>query len=107
MRSTECDSAFDRHGDWSYEAPYGYVWYPRVAVGWRPYHYGKWSYHFQFGWFWVGIDRWSWPTHHYGRWGYSSGGWYWIPDRRWGPAWVAVSSSSHRTSTTACSPSAG
>ena len=24
-------------------------------------------------------------------WSYdSSGGWYWIPDRRWGPAWVAT-----------------
>ena len=81
--------AFDRHGDWSYEAPYGYVWYPRVAVGWRPYHYGKWSYHFQFGWFWVGSGPWAWPTHHYGRWGVSHGRWHWIPHHAWGPAWVS------------------
>ena len=81
--------AFDDYGAWNYVAPHGYVWYPRVQSSWRPYSVGRWSMTAHFGWFWVGIDRWSWPTHHYGRWGYSSGGWYWIPDRRWGPAWVA------------------
>ena len=58
-------------------------------TGWRPYHHGKWSHHLRFGWFWVGAGRWAWPTHHYGRWGVSSGRWYWIPDRHWGPAWVS------------------
>ena len=81
--------AFDRHGDWTYEAPYGYVWYPRVDAGWRPYHYGKWSYHFQFGWTWVGGGPWTWPTHHYGRWGVSYGRWYWVPHHAWAPAWVS------------------
>jgi hypothetical protein len=80
--------AFDRYGDWSYEPVYGYVWYPRVPLGWQPYHDGKWSFHARFGWFWIGAGRWAWPTHHYGRWGHHSNRWYWIPGRHWGPAWV-------------------
>ena len=32
--------AFDRYGSWDYEPTYGHVWYPRVNVGWRPYHHG-------------------------------------------------------------------
>jgi len=81
--------AFDQYGSWGYEPSYGRVWYPRVSTGWRPYSAGRWSFSAYFGWTWVGGDRWSWPTHHYGRWGSSSGRWYWIPDRRWAPAWVA------------------
>jgi hypothetical protein len=82
--------SFDHYGSWGYEGDYGgYVWYPRVAVGWRPYSYGRWTFVGRFGWTWVGYDRWSWATHHYGRWGVSAGRWYWVPDRRWAPAWVA------------------
>ena len=82
--------AFDRYGSWDYLPNYGgYVWYPRVSIGWRPYSVGRWSSYGNFGWFWVGADRWSWPTHHYGRWGLSANRWYWVPDRRWAPAWVA------------------
>jgi hypothetical protein len=81
--------AFDNHGSWDYLPAHGYVWYPRVSSGWRPYSQGRWSFSAHFGWFWIGIDRWSWPTHHYGRWGHSGGGWYWIPGRRWSPAWVS------------------
>jgi len=83
---------FDRYGDWQYDTSYGYVWYPRVDVGWRPYYQGQWSYVGSYGWFWIGSDRWSWPTHHYGRWGTSGARWYWIPDRRWSPAWVSWAS---------------
>ncbi len=83
---------FDRYGDWQYDTSYGYVWYPRVDAGWRPYYQGEWSYVGTYGWFWIGSDRWSWPTHHYGRWGVSGSRWYWIPDRRWGPAWVSWAS---------------
>jgi hypothetical protein len=25
------------YGSWQYAAPYGYVWYPTGAAGWRPY----------------------------------------------------------------------
>ncbi len=35
-------STFDQYGSWSYDAPYGYVWYPRVAASWRPYYHGRW-----------------------------------------------------------------
>ncbi|MEO8480959.1 MAG: DUF6600 domain-containing protein [Acidobacteriota bacterium] len=83
---------FDRYGDWQYDSSYGYVWYPRVDTGWRPYYQGEWSYVGSYGWFWIGSDRWSWPTHHYGRWGVTGTRWYWIPDRRWGPAWVSWAS---------------
>jgi hypothetical protein len=80
---------FDRHGHWSYEAQYGYVWYPRVAAGWRPYHHGRWRHSPRFGWSFIGYDPWGWATYHYGRWGISrAGAWFWIPKRGWGAAWV-------------------
>ncbi|HSL20943.1 MAG TPA: DUF6600 domain-containing protein [Vicinamibacterales bacterium] len=81
--------AFDRYGDWQYDVTYGYVWYPRVHVGWRPYYHGRWSFYRPWGWTWIAYDPWwGWPTHHYGRWGFSAGIWFWIPSRRWGPAHV-------------------
>jgi hypothetical protein len=80
----------DRHGYWGHEPSYGYVWYPTVAVAWRPYSYGSWGHVGRFGWTWIGLDPWAWPTHHYGRWGFSPHGrWFWIPGHRWGPAWVS------------------
>jgi hypothetical protein len=82
-------SSFDSYGDWRYEQMYGYVWYPRVSVGWRPYHYGRWMSLRPYGWTWIAGDPWGWPTHHYGRWGISAGSWFWIPGRHWGPAWVS------------------
>jgi hypothetical protein len=80
---------FSQYGAWQYMPTYGYVWYPRVAVGWRPYYYGRWSSFRPWGWTWIGTDPWAWPTHHYGRWGFNSGSWFWIPGRSWGPAWVS------------------
>lgn len=82
-------AAFDTYGSWRHEPEYGYVWYPRVTVGWRPYHHGRWVSLRPYGWTWVASDPWGWPTHHYGRWGISAGAWFWIPGRRWGPAWVS------------------
>ena len=80
---------FDQHGSWSYADPYGYVWYPRVEVGWRPYYRGRWRHSGRFGWTFVGYDPWGWATHHYGRWGLSAAGaWFWIPRSGWSPAWV-------------------
>ena len=76
-------------GDWRYAPRYGYVWYPRVAVDWRPYYHGRWVAYPDYGWTWVGADRFAWPTHHYGRWGFSAGVWFWIPDARWAPAYVS------------------
>ncbi|MGE3508905.1 MAG: DUF6600 domain-containing protein [Vicinamibacterales bacterium] len=83
---------FDRHGSWEYEAAYGYVWYPVVPTGWRPYFHGYWRPLPSYGWTWVGTDRWGWPTHHYGRWGFGKSRWFWIPERRWAPAWVSWAS---------------
>jgi len=80
----------DRYGSWGYEASYGNVWYPSVGPDWRPYYDGYWSSVPTYGWTWIGVDVWSWPTHHYGRWGYGRNRWFWIPDRRWAPAWVSA-----------------
>ena len=80
---------FDTHGSWRYEQPHGYVWYPRVASGWRPYYRGRWASLRPYGWTWVADDPWGWATHHYGRWGVSAGAWFWIPGRQWGPSWVS------------------
>jgi hypothetical protein len=82
-------SSFDRYGSWRYESSYGYVWYPRVEVGWRPYYRGRWVTLRPYGVTWVSVDPWGWPTHHYGRWGFSGSTWFWIPGRTWGPAWVS------------------
>ena len=81
--------AFDQYGSWQYNTSYGYVWYPSVAVGWRPYYYGRWVTTRPYGWTWVGVGPWAWPTHHYGRWGFSAGSWFWIPGHAWAPAWVS------------------
>lgn len=81
--------AFDRYGAWQYDPAYGNVWYPAVDPTWRPYYNGYWTSVPRYGWTWIGLDRWAWPTHHYGRWGYGRSRWFWIPDRRWAPAWVA------------------
>jgi hypothetical protein len=81
-----------RYGVWESHPSHGYVWYPRVVADWRPYYDGHWSFVGSFGWFWIGATNWSWPTHHYGRWGTHYGRWYWVPDRRWGPAWVSWAS---------------
>lgn len=81
--------SFDQYGSWQYQPAYGYVWYPSVAVGWRPYYHGRWVTVRPYGWTWVGTDPFAWPTHHYGRWGFSAGVWFWIPGHTWGPAWVS------------------
>jgi hypothetical protein len=82
-------STFDRYGTWRYDEADGAVWYPTVAVDWRPYSVGYWRTYPTWGAFWIGGDPWGWPTHHYGYWGFSfSFGWYWRPARIWGPAWV-------------------
>jgi hypothetical protein len=82
-------ATLDQYGSWYQEPTYGYVWYPRVAVGWRPYYHGRWSHLRPYGWTWIGSDPWAYATHHYGRWGFSARGWFWIPGRSWGPAWVS------------------
>jgi hypothetical protein len=76
------------YGYWSFVAPYGRVWVPSVGYGWRPYYYGQWVLT-DWGWTFVSDDPWGWAAYHYGRWNWAGGvGWYWIPGRIWGPAWV-------------------
>ncbi len=72
---------FDRHGAWSRYGSYGWVWYPRVSVGWQPYRSGRWSFVVNFGYNWIGGSRWEWPTHHYGRWERGGSRWFWVPQR--------------------------
>jgi hypothetical protein len=80
---------FEANGTWVYEEPIGYVWQPRVAVGWSPYSNGRWIWTY-YGWTWVPYETWGWVPHHYGRWGFSvSLGWYWWPGRVWSSAWVS------------------
>lgn len=72
---------FDRHGSWQHHHSHGWVWYPRVSVGWRPYYGGRWSFVVGFGYSWIGGSRWSWPTHHHGRWDRVGNNYFWIPSR--------------------------
>jgi hypothetical protein len=77
------------YGNWTIVAGYGRVWVPAVAYGWRPYYYGHWELT-EWGWTFVSTDPWGWAAYHYGRWNWGMGvGWYWIPGRVWGPAWVS------------------
>lgn len=82
-------ASFEQYGAWDNEPTYGRVWYPSVAADWRPYYRGRWVVLRPYGWTWVAHDPWGWPTHHYGRWGFSTRGWFWIPGRTWGAAWVS------------------
>jgi hypothetical protein len=84
---TYADDLVD-YGDWYREPDYGYVWYPRVEVGWAPYTYGRWGYT-HWGHTWISHEPWGWAPYHYGRWGFGHRGWYWIPGAVWGPAWVS------------------
>lgn len=72
---------FDRHGSWQHHHTHGWVWYPRVSVGWRPYYGGRWSFVVGFGYSWIGGSRWAWPTHHHGRWDRVGSSYFWIPTR--------------------------
>jgi hypothetical protein len=84
----------DDNGDWQPSPDYGYVWFPRVAVGWAPYHDGHWAWIDPWGWTWVDDARWGYAPFHYGRWVSMRGRWGWIPGPReerpvYAPALVA------------------
>lgn len=72
---------FDRHGSWQQHHSHGWVWYPRVSTGWRPYYGGRWSFVVGFGYSWIGGSRWAWPTHHHGQWDRVGNNYFWIPGR--------------------------
>jgi len=82
-------SEMDDYGYWQHDATYGNVWYPVVGAGWAPYTYGRWWYTPSFGYTWCSYEPWGWAPYHYGRWGFNNYGWFWIPGRHWGPAWVS------------------
>jgi len=84
----------DEYGDWRPAPEYGNVWYPRVNVGWAPYHDGHWAWIDPWGWTWVDDANWGYAPFHYGRWISISGRWGWIPGPRevrpvYAPALVA------------------
>ncbi|MDE3201371.1 MAG: hypothetical protein KGN79_10675 [Acidobacteriota bacterium] len=82
------------YGDWSDDADYGDVWYPRsVSYDWAPYHNGHWIYRDPWGWVWVEAEPWGYAPFHYGRWVFLRGRWGWVPGPRhvrnvWSPALV-------------------
>ncbi len=68
------------YGDWSQDADYGAVWYPRnVAADWAPYRAGHWAWIAPWGWTWVESEPWGFAPFHYGRWVRSGPRWGWIP----------------------------
>jgi hypothetical protein len=69
----------DDYGAWQYVAGYGYVWFPRVSVGWAPYHDGHWVWISPWGWTWVDEAPWGYAPFHYGRWVAVRNTWAWIP----------------------------
>ena len=79
------------YGVWIDDPQYGQVWRPDVDQNdFRPYYSnGHWEMT-RYGNTWVSDYDWGWAPFHYGRWHYNSRrGWIWIPDTKWGPAWVS------------------
>lgn len=73
------------YGRWI-DSQWGRAFVPNAPAGWRPYVNGRWAQDR----FWISGDPWGWATDHYGRWGHDQRiGWVWVPDRFWGPSWVA------------------
>jgi len=68
----------DDNGDWRDDSSYGHVWYPRVEVGWAPYHNGHWAWIDPWGYTWVDDSPWGYAPFHYGRWVSVGGRWGWI-----------------------------
>ncbi|HJT86237.1 MAG TPA: DUF6600 domain-containing protein, partial [Bryobacteraceae bacterium] len=71
----------DDYGAWREVPQYGWVWAPRVAVGWAPYRFGHWVWVAPWGWTWVDDAPWGFAPFHYGRWAFAAGAWVWMPGR--------------------------
>jgi hypothetical protein len=71
----------DEYGVWREVPQYGWVWAPRVVVGWAPYHFGHWAWVSPWGWTWIDDAPWGFAPFHYGRWAFVAGGWVWTPGR--------------------------
>ena len=79
------------YGVWINDPQYGYVWRPDVDQDeFRPYYTnGHWEMT-QYGNTWVSDYDWGRAPFHYGRWVFHNRrGWLWVPDTKWGPAWVS------------------
>ena len=77
------------YGRWVNDLDYGQVWIADEP-GFEPYYNnGHWVYT-SYGWTWISDYRWGWAPFHYGRWTYlpTWGEWAWVPGYEWGPAWV-------------------
>jgi hypothetical protein len=72
----------EEHGTWTSEPDYGYVWTPRVSVGWSPYRYGRWVWISPWGWSWIDDAPWGYAPFHYGRWAHIRHRWCWVPGPR-------------------------
>ena len=76
------------YGNWVRLPPFGDVWQPYAAEGWRPYVYGHWIYT-QYGPTWQGYEPWAWLAYHYGNWIWSAEfGWVLVPGYDWHPGRV-------------------
>ena len=81
----------DHYGHWTHYSPHGWVWVPRVSVGWGPFRLGRWGY-LSVGWTWLSYEPWGWLPYHHGHWIYSEPHhhWAWVPGgfHHWSPARV-------------------
>ena len=68
----------DSYGDWRDDGEYGHIWFPRIEVGWAPYHVGHWAWIAPWGWTWVDDSPWGYAPFHYGRWVFVAGRWGWV-----------------------------
>ena len=69
----------DDYGYWQNVPGYGFVWFPRVSIGWAPYHDGHWAWISPWGWTWIDDAPWGYAPFHYGRWVAVRNTWAWIP----------------------------
>ena len=76
-------SELREYGEWVSVPTYGYVWRPRVAVGWSPYVYGRWAWISPYGWTWVSSEPWGWYPYRCG---------YWLTDPVFGWIWSPYNS---------------
>lgn len=77
------------YGVWEEDPTRGWIWTPSQA-DFVPYARGRWV-DTEAGPTFLADEPFGWAIAHYGRWFLRerTGRWYWVPDTRWGPAWVA------------------
>lgn len=78
--------ALAAHGTWSQDPGLGWIWSPSDDT-YVPYATGRWI-DTEAGPTYLCDEPYGWATTHYGRW-FHRDRWSWVPDVRWGPAWVS------------------